>query len=1513
MTLFSEHRLLHLAGGEGPSGDVERKEKAVKSASASEPVEPGREGFEKDTKEVGAMLLKADPTGKKVEKPLKELTATREKVLKEDDNLQKEKKVEIEGARKVVDESRPRSAERPTIPADASVLPEDVNIRDSRLNGYQLRTIGGVIIAAKPGNPQIFSVEPGIGATVTLTELVGNTKQRFAILLTFVGNQRLVDGASLPGAETAYNYGRRGDSLIRYAKNGAETLVVNPQFDDNWRPLYQQVVEMQENVGSSALQQGGYRQEGDGTWKKAGSPWQFRADGTGRWLVRNGTGPLMPVETTNVAPEDPELGVFQNLGAALRITNEGVQARLNSDNAQSIKREGAVQILKLGAKPYDGEGGGWEYSTGFSVNVNPQFQFVGGRWAVRWFTSEAWSDPGSRRAASGGGEEAINNILSYLAGLNERIGRGVPLTFARPPEQRPVTVAPLVPKAQQEAAAQPDPTEGMTEEQKDAYKESIIKQFVEKEQQTGVAAEAYDKSKNTKDLLSVISSMQGELEFLRQNSKLMDKEAPAAKTAFERLLQRRTQTLEAALKQLEPVVRDLAQRSEAGIRRARAKIMEVIGRERQQIINAYEQRAAGGTFGSLKTGLTGSDPYALLITDAEMTISRMNLSLDRLNKADAEPEGLAKLRAVQSALSSIAIANRSDAAFYQEVFAIEQEAITVTRDVTIAVITTVVPIGAGAVFSGLKTTAAVANTANAAKTPLLVVFRQGAVEGATLAAPGAVGKGVDDVQRGAKTVKQAIVDGTIEVGVGAGLGGGLKTGFTAGGRGISALRGNKPAPGVEPVPGGAPEPIPVVKPKVGPDGIPFVKPKPIGADGIPVVKPKPIGTDGIPVVRPKPKIGPDGIPIVKPKPATSAPKATPEPPAPKPTTRLVGKADLPKVTVNQLNKRYTEIVSGTAKNVQKNELATLRAEFARRGIAPPTVKSGPVQVNPLPDAIGPTPATNLLPAAGRPLRDTTLRTATDARVIARYQALVGRRAAPRPGELNQLEAELARRGLPLPVAKPAPVPKVQVRRNNLPDKIYEGPPRPIRPADLPKASDAQISNRYTLLQQGKAVNPQPGELAQLEAEFARRGLAIPIVKNPVVKVNNLPDVYPKPAPKTPRVKRNDLPDKYPTPTPRPTTPRPQPKPTGKVEPLIPFKDPKAKPTGKVEPLVGFKDPKPKPTAQPEPLPMDQFGKGAGKPNAKPTAEPEPLVGFKDPKPKPTAQPEPLPMDQFGKGAGKPNAKPNPTPKPAPGPKPQPKPKPEPKPEPKPAPEPTPTPRPTPNEPIPVNGIDKVDDALLVQRYNALQSGKATNAQPGELAAMERELTNRMGLLYRSESEVKNLGASIGKNINANGNNTPYQQLRLKAVKDEVARRAAGGTQQPRPGASKGPSKPVTTEAEDAVRRAAEKNLAKATPSRLKAQYNQIDSAIENEIVALERAGLKQTAAALRSGKGDEAVSIVAKELQTLPKLKGKDGLEFVRNVYDVRALQRQRDLIVNEFKRRKIALPAVRPPKPNPA
>ena len=210
------------------------------------------------------------------------------------------------------------------------------------------------------------------------------------------------------------------------------------------------------------------------------------------------------------------------------------------------------------------------------------------------------------------------------------------------------------------------------------------------------------------------------------------------------------------------------------------RVRMVINREQTFMDNAIEQKEASGWFGSVHRWITLSDPYAIEIRRSREKIAVMRdvaqeiltEAQQMLNADSPDLQGaVAKLDAVRRLTRR---ASRVD--FDNEHFDLEQDSITVSRDVSIAAI-----ISAGSI-AGAAAGAVVGGTAAAGETATALTMQQTILQSGALAATLQVGSSlttsIDDVERGAITAEDAWLRSTGEVGtafvVGGATGGTLR-------------------------------------------------------------------------------------------------------------------------------------------------------------------------------------------------------------------------------------------------------------------------------------------------------------------------------------------------------------------------------------------------------------------------------------------------------------------------------------------------------------------------------------------------------------------------------------------------------------------------------------------------------------------------------------------------------------------------------------------------------------------
>lgn len=208
---------------------------------------------------------------------------------------------------------------------------------------------------------------------------------------------------------------------------------------------------------------------------------------------------------------------------------------------------------------------------------------------------------------------------------------------------------------------------------------------------------------------------------------------------------------------------------------ARTALRSIIDREYANIDMAYRTQLESGWFGMLSSGLTGSNPYEIERGKSENALFRaerlerkiLKEAFDELHKGPYEAD-MGKVKEIAAKVEAgIRNINKvdTDTSHFDE----EQEALTLTRNVSIAVIT------APAAFVGGSAGAGIAGAA-----------RFGALQGAKVAFVSSGAGNVEDVQRGAKTVGEAVKDTSMDTAIGAGAGAVIGTGFA---KGSQAVRG----------------------------------------------------------------------------------------------------------------------------------------------------------------------------------------------------------------------------------------------------------------------------------------------------------------------------------------------------------------------------------------------------------------------------------------------------------------------------------------------------------------------------------------------------------------------------------------------------------------------------------------------------------------------------------------------------------------------------------------------------
>lgn len=254
----------------------------------------------------------------------------------------------------------------------------------------------------------------------------------------------------------------------------------------------------------------------------------------------------------------------------------------------------------------------------------------------------------------------------------------------------------------------------------------------------------------------------------------------------------------------------------------------VINRETSSIQSEQKERSSTGYFGKFHRGLTLSDPYEINIKNSKQIISHASLARKMLAQASNEtnPEKkidllnkarrIAGLREVDHNFAVDENAKPASAGLNRvikddnERYKTEQEAITASRDVGIAIATTAPTLGTGGAVLGT----AARGTATLGKT-----VAQGAILGGVTGTASGTAKGVDDVRRGEKTVSQAVKDTATEAGTGAVVGGVLGGAFHGIGKGVEKIKTARRAPKAGPS-------EPAGSGKAGPEAKPEPKAKP---------------------------------------------------------------------------------------------------------------------------------------------------------------------------------------------------------------------------------------------------------------------------------------------------------------------------------------------------------------------------------------------------------------------------------------------------------------------------------------------------------------------------------------------------------------------------------------------------------------------------------------------------------------------------------------------------------------
>lgn len=566
-----------------------------------------------------------------------------------------------------------------------------------------------------------------------------------------------------PAAKTGTENLRAGITAAPSASADAESpqrvnlQVAAPEQSINEPAAAREVAAERVRRGEMFLDSSNFTRSADGAWSAPDTPWKFKSDGNGRWLARQtDAGQWTSVDFARTDGENQRIAtLLQFLQQSSSMTPEHVQEVMRANKKQELKREGGIWLLQNGCTPA-GAGENFEYKIGgfLTLNPNPQFRFVDGKWAVRWRNWMNWSDPSASRAPSGRGETAINAILVHLSSLNKQINEAGVLHARSSSDAAaagPSAVVNLVPSAQ----AGPQPEETLDPKQlveRERQKETAANYIGILQNNTVIAVQQYAKDGSPGNLVNVIHAAREELTALRMNMNLMSDEPAISKVMAGRISHIQTMLTEGKLVEH---IASLAKRADDTLARARERVNEVIAREQQTIINENAARQSGGWFGGIHRTITNSNPYEISITNARMTISRMRPLLEQIDKATAQPDALAKIRAAETAFSSIRSANRSNARFEQEMYKLEQEAITVSRDISIAVATTVATLGTSAAFSlaARGTTVAAGAASNTGATTILGVLRQGGIklaqrgaQSALKALPSAAGVTIDDTR-----------------------------------------------------------------------------------------------------------------------------------------------------------------------------------------------------------------------------------------------------------------------------------------------------------------------------------------------------------------------------------------------------------------------------------------------------------------------------------------------------------------------------------------------------------------------------------------------------------------------------------------------------------------------------------------------------------------------------------------------------------------------------------------------
>jgi predicted RNA binding protein YcfA (HicA-like mRNA interferase family) len=225
----------------------------------------------------------------------------------------------------------------------------------------------------------------------------------------------------------------------------------------------------------------------------------------------------------------------------------------------------------------------------------------------------------------------------------------------------------------------------------------------------------------------------------------------------------------------------------------------IINREGSTIRSAEQAKRDSGWFGGLSRALTLSDPYKIEISNARQKIGTAQHARTFVEQAKKEKDPLRKVELLNQARRLAGLREVKPGSFNvseqrpqssglnrvdidNSHFELEQEAITVTRDVAITTVVTVGTLGGGAAGSLATRGSQVAAQSTAR------VVGQAAFMGGLEAGAESTARNIDDVQRGEVTVGQAVGRVTRDTAVGAAFGGSIGAGVQGVSRGVSRLR-----------------------------------------------------------------------------------------------------------------------------------------------------------------------------------------------------------------------------------------------------------------------------------------------------------------------------------------------------------------------------------------------------------------------------------------------------------------------------------------------------------------------------------------------------------------------------------------------------------------------------------------------------------------------------------------------------------------------------------------------------